>query len=312
MGITVGNQTIPCTLSSDPQCYGNVELTGEEKGALCPPSKFAVYDQVSLTSCEVNIEKGFAKLRWSITRQAESEPDGEKKEEERGRERVWPVHLDTKTVNFQYLRPTDLPFNKRVCLPDESESEKEVDKQHLKGRLLKATKKYIADRSVGSIESNLLTEERQGLRSSRANKNIVVYQTDKSGRFALDTLDNYRFACKPHVENDLTVTEELHERAQAEANAHSVLVSENLNAGESAGGQAKIKSNMLVSDCTLAPLYALRKDHKNTDDPSMVPLVRPVCVAVSAYNRKLSHLMSFILAEVWKKRRAFVLILRKC
>ena len=60
--------------------------------------------------------------------------------------------------------------------------------------------------------------------------------------------------CKPHVENDHAVTEESHERVQAEGNAHSVLWVRLLNAGEVNGGQARIKSNMLVNDCTLAPL----------------------------------------------------------
>ena len=54
-------------------------------------------------------------------------------------------------------------------------------------------------------------------------------------------------------------------------------------------------------------MYALRKDHKNTDDPSIGPPVRPVCGAVSAYNRKLSHLISLILAEVWKEEKSVCL-----
>ena len=98
------------------------------------------------------------------------------------------------------------------------------------------------------------------------NKDIVVYQTDKSVRFAVNTLDNYRVACQLHVENDPVVREELHERAQVEANAHSVLWVRILNAGEGVGGQARIRSNMLVHDSSLAPLYALRKDHKNVNE----------------------------------------------
>ena len=69
-------------------------------------------------------------------------------------------------------------------------------------------------------------------------------------------------------------------REQVEGNAHSVLWVRILNAREGVGGQARIKSNMLVSDCTLAPLYALRKDHKNIDDPSIDLPVRPVCGAM--------------------------------
>ena len=153
-----------------------------------------------------------------------------------------------------------------------------------------------------STRSNLTSEEQRGLKSLRDNKDIVVYQTDKSGRFAVDTRDNYRVACQPHVENDPVVTEELHERAQAEANAHSVLWVRILNAGEGVGGQARIRSNMLVNDSTLAPLYALRKDHNNVTDHNVGPPVRPVCGAVKAYNRKLSHLISFIFCRGVERR----------
>ena len=109
------------------------------------------------------------------------------------------------------------------------------------------------------------------------------------------------------MKNDHTVTESLHERLQKEANAHSVLWVRLLNAGEVIGGQARIKNNMLVSDCTLAPLYTLRKDHKKTADQNSGPSVRPVCGAVSAYNRNLSHLISMILTEVWKKEESVCL-----
>lgn len=54
-------------------------------------------------------------------------------------------------------------------------------------------------------------------------------------------------------------------------------------------------------------MYALRKDRKNADDPSVGPPVRPVCEVVSAYNKKLSHLMSFILAEEWRKEKSVCL-----
>ena len=128
---------------------------------------------------------------------------------------------------------------------------------------------------------------------------------DKSGRLAVDALDNCRAACQQHAENDPAVTEELHERAQAEANAHSVLWMGILNVGGGVGGQARIKSNMLVNDCTLAPLYTPRKDHKNVSDHNVGP-VQPVCGDVTAYNRKLSLLVSFILAEVWKEKESFI------
>jgi len=58
---------------------------------------------------------------------------------------------------------------------------------------------------------------------------------------------------------------------------------------------------MLSSNCPLAPLYCLRKDHKVTPDPVIGPPMRPVCGAVTSYNQHLSHLISMLLQEVWKE-----------
>ena len=266
-GITVADQPVPSTFSSDARCYGGVELSDDEEKVLCLPPKFAVYEKVDLTSCEAQIEKGLAKLRWSALRSADDERGGGGEEQmvgEEEEERVWPFDLKNGAFDLRYLRPTDLPFNKRVCLPTALQDDKEIDMQHLKGKLMRVTEGYIKEQGMRMARSNLTREEQRGLKSLKDKENVVVFQTDKSGRFAVDTMDNYRVACQPHVENDHTVTEELHERVQAEANAHSVMWVRLLNAGEISGGQARIKSNMLVRDCTLAPLYTLRKDHKTT------------------------------------------------
>ena len=44
------------------------------------------------------------------------------------------------------------------------------------------------------------------------------------------------------------------------------------------------------------------KEHKEYNDEYSGPPVRPVCGAVVGYNCKLSHMISVILAEVWKSR----------
>jgi hypothetical protein len=55
-----------------------------------------------------------------------------------------------------------------------------------------------------------------------------------------------------------------------------------LKAGESVGGKKRIKNNLLVQDCALEPVYALRKDHKHMVDELKGPPVRPICGAVKA------------------------------
>ncbi len=88
---------------------------------------------------------------------------------------------------------------------------------------MSVTKDFINKQNMRAARSNLKREEQRGLRSLKGRENVVVYHTDKSRRFAVDTKNNYRVACQPHVENDHTVTEGLQERLQKEANAHSVM-----------------------------------------------------------------------------------------
>ena len=54
-GITVTDQSVPSTFSSNARCYGGVQLTKDEEKVFYLPPKFAVYDKVNLMSCEAQI-----------------------------------------------------------------------------------------------------------------------------------------------------------------------------------------------------------------------------------------------------------------
>ena len=183
---------------------------------------------------------------------------------------------ETKTLDLRLLKPSDLPFNKRVVLPAPLDDEKEVTLQHLRDRLSKTTKKYVQSTEYRTtVNGNLTKAEKSGLKSLKERidqDGIVVYQTDKSGRFSVDAIHNYREACQTHTENDPTVDQDFHEKVQKQANAHSTFWVRILRTGEELGGQARIKGNMLVQDCILPPLYALRKDHKHIVNPVNGPL----------------------------------------
>ena len=194
------------------------------------------------------------------------------------------------------LRATDLPFNKRVIIPAALKEEDEMNLQHLKSKMISTVNEYVKDEATSSNKwSNLTSTERKGLRTlkEKCNDNdIVIYQTDKSGRFAVDTPQNYIKACEPHVTKDATITAKEYEDLEVRMNAHSIMWTRMLAAGKETNHTSRIKSNMVTSNCPLAPLYTLRKDHKRVDDPTIGPPVRPVCGAVQSYNQHLSHLMS--------------------
>lgn len=73
--------------------------------------------------------------------------------------------------------------------------------------------------------SNLDREEKEGLTSIRRKikaQDRVIFQTDKSERFSVDSKDNYKAACQPHISEDTKISEEEHKELQHLVNAHAV------------------------------------------------------------------------------------------
>ena len=238
-GIIVGDQELDECFTSEPRCYGACEVSDNEKQALSLPPKFALYTKIDSVSVEAEIEKGLAKYRWEQM---------EKKEpvEEAG------VVYDTATkkVDMRNLRATDFPFNKHVILPSALSEEKEVGLQHLKNNMMKSVNNYVQN-DKNKQWQNLTENEKNGLRSLRKrskDNSVVIYQTDKSGRFSIDTAENYLLACEPHVKGDETITQQDYERLESEMNAHSVIWTRILGAGHGTGHVNRIKNNMITHD----------------------------------------------------------------
>ena len=302
-GIIMTDQEIPDSFytRSKPTCHGNVKLTTAEEKVLELPPKFTTYEKINVEECEAQVEKGLAKLRWTKKKKNETEEEEEDGNEEDEENRVWPLDLREKTLDLRAMRPTDMPFNKRIYLPPPVDTKTETEMQNLKNRLINVTKEYTSRNKTQ--DCNLTEEEKKGLKSIKKREETVVYQTDKSGKFSVDSKENYKEACRIHTEKDISITEETHKRMQEEANAHAGSWVKMLRIGENGGtgSQNRVKSNMLVEECPPPPLYSLRKDHKEYDDEVKGPPTRPVCGATTAYNGKLSYLLSQILEVVWKE-----------
>ena len=85
-------------------------------------------------------------------------------------------------------------------------------------------------------------------------KEFIAFTTDKSGRMSIDTKDNYREACQPHISEDEIITEETHLQLQDQANAHATFWTRILRSGESTYGEERIKKNMLTHKSAFIPL----------------------------------------------------------
>ena len=64
-----------------------------------------------------------------------------------------------------------------------------------------------------------------------AHKEIVIFQTDKSGRNSVDTPDNYRIAMQPHFVSDPVISQERANSIEKVLNAHSIVWTRILSAG---------------------------------------------------------------------------------
>ena len=88
------------------------------------------------------------------------------------------------SFDFRNMRATDLPINKRICLPGPLEEAAEISIQNLKGRLNLITNEYI-EKKGQTKRSDLNKVEKEGLKSLKEklqSKEEVIFQTDKSGR----------------------------------------------------------------------------------------------------------------------------------
>ena len=66
-------------------------------------------------------------------------------------------------------------------------------------------------------------------------KEIVVFKTDKSKRFACDTLENYQRLGEAHISNDEVVTTADVKQFEKEINAHTEMWTRILDAGAKTG-----------------------------------------------------------------------------
>ena len=182
--------------------------------------------------------------------------------------------------DFRNMRATELPFNKRVCLPGPLEEAVEIAIQNLKGRLNKIMNEYVEEKEQ-TRWSNLDNMEKEGLRSLKEklrSKEEVIFQTDKSGRFSVDQVGNYKSACEKHTEGDVDVTEEDYNSLQQVINAHAVSWVRMLSAGAENNEQMRIKNNMIGTNSPVPPGTDCKKTTNRVRMVKRAPPLEPYVV----------------------------------
>ena len=186
-GIDLRDQELGEEFNSKPRQYGDVILDDDENNVLSLPPKFGIMKKVDVTETTIEVEKCLNTMRWKEIIGDET-TDAEFYNEE------------TKEMDINLLKPTDLPFNAKVCMPKPSSLEKEIVFQKLKNDI----REIATDMSKKTKDgSNLLDSEKRGLKTLKdrtKEAEIVCFQTDKTGRWAVDTVENYTISTEQHIQ----------------------------------------------------------------------------------------------------------------
>ena len=138
--------------------------------------------------------------------------------------------------------------------------------------------KMLGDSADGKREfENLDAEEKAALKSlpKRCQSGeIVVCQTDKSGRFAVLSRQQYIDAGKVHIKDDREIDIEESNAIQRHLNGHMRWWSEITNLGEDWDQKNRSLRNLLNHGLAVCPMTILIKDHKSWTWEEMLGSIR--------------------------------------
>ena len=214
------------------------------------------------------------------------------------------VILDARSLDFRNILPSDFKNNKRVTIPDMHDDPEEIRRNNLKAELRKVVmnyKKEHCDISGNVLENNVSESELNNLKKLRTRiqkEELVCGETDKTGKFTLDTLKNMTDKMDKHVKDDKILSVKEAKRLENKLNRHMDFWSKFLKAGEKNKQMRKVKSNLVTKDSQFPILRGTSKDHKKALDELVGPDLRPIMGAIVGPNVGLSEVGSIIVRKI--------------
>ena len=277
----------------------NLQLSESEKSILNYPPKFTTFDKIVKSKIDVAVEVCVDKLRWEDRSREEKGEWTEEAEWEAVKNKM--VHDETNaTINFSKQRVTDLPYNRRIQVPEPRDEMIEIVLANIKSRSASAAKQYTEDNcdKSGNIikNQNLEKDELAALASLKNRVNdgeVHIMATDKSGKLACESRDQYIASMEPHVSKDSIISLEDRTKLERQLNGHTLQLGRILKIGENHNHWDRVKSALINKFGHVPVLYGLLKDHKSVAAGQPCP-TRPVCGATEAPNAQLCHLLSTV------------------
>ena len=209
-------------------------LDEDELSVLQLPTKTSVNGKLKLEDFKVELGMMSTKLRWEISKELEekvdeeeaeiSEEDQEKMDEVEARARI-PFDPNLKELNLNKRKVTDSKDNSMVHMPKplpvDQESKISVRETTFEG-IFKEYLRQFCDKN-GKQLPNLPRNSMRGL--AKLKKRVddgtcVIMETDKTGRFAIVSIEAFLEMGAVHTENDLEIDQKDVDDRERHLNGH--------------------------------------------------------------------------------------------
>ena len=172
---------------------------------------------ISRHEVEVDIEKCFIKSNWQEQMELTAIEAAKKALEQADDfSNVTLATGDEKrnlALNLTETRAPEWRNNKRVIIKENVDESEEIRRVFVKEELLKTVDKFMeekCDKNGRLKEANFSKKEEKTLKSLKkriSDEELAVYESDKTGKLVVDTLENYEHKMKQHMHNDKVLTQ---------------------------------------------------------------------------------------------------------
>ena len=181
--------------------YGGIKLKDDLKEILDIPPKHTIFPKLDVEAFETDLQKCEVKCRWQskieLREQEKLNQKLELKDTGNKTEMKDKVFATEDSIDFRNLKATDMKHNKRIIMPELDDDEDEIRRSNVKHELKEIFMRYREKNcdKVGNILENNLSGKQvkaiKDLKTKMKQEGLVCYKTDKTGKFAIDTVENY-------------------------------------------------------------------------------------------------------------------------
>ena len=281
-------------------------LDKDEIAALRLPPKTAMRDNLCEIEFKVDVEMCNTKTRWEINKidgekldeddteeVTEKEKEVHEIEEAKTRLPYDPIRLE---LDLKKRKVTDLKDNSRIILPKPLRVTEEA-KISIRGEAFeKVFKEYVNENcdKKGKQEPNLSKSQMRGiskLKKRVKEGEIVIMESDKSGKLSVATTEKYLEMGEVHVGKDIEIDEEDLKEREKFLNGHVSMFLKISNMGEDWGHQQRHREAGIKHSAYASPMSLLLKDHKKWAEGDL-PQTRPVVSGNEGLGTSMSNIVS--------------------